>query len=80
MGRVMPKDPNSGTSAVSDAGSIPTDAEIEAAAERLDPSWLKGPTRPAAGQSNSHRVVQSLPLGRAHSVAVEVKRPPKRRA
>ena len=62
------------------AESLPTDAEIEATAERLGANWLKGPSRATAGASSFHQVVQNLPLGRAHAVSVEIKRPPKRQA
>lgn len=55
---------------------VPTDAEIEAAAERLGPGWLQGAPRPrAAGAS---LVVQSLARGRSHAVTVELKRPARR--
>ncbi len=58
------------------ADPVPTDAEIEAAAERLGPGWLQGAPRPrAAGAS---LVVQSLARGRSHAVTVEVKRPARR--
>jgi hypothetical protein len=81
----MTKEPDSKTPSGTDAKSLPTeslptDAEIEATAERLGTNWLKGPTRTTAGASSFHQIVQNLPLGRAHAVSVEVKRPPKRRA
>ena len=56
------------------AGGLPTDAEIEAAADRLGADWLRGSSRPhAAGPG---RIVQNLARGRAHSVTVEVRRLP----
>jgi hypothetical protein len=60
--------------------AVPTDAEIEAAAERLDPNWLKGSSKPHATAPGGHLIVQNLPHGRAHAVSVEIKRAPKRRS
>jgi hypothetical protein len=60
--------------------AVPTDAEIEAAAERLDPNWLKGSSRQHATAPGGHLIVQNLPHGRAHAVSVEIKRAPKRRS
>jgi len=60
------------------AGSLPTDAEIEVAAERLGLNWLGGSSR--AFGAGASKIVQSLAHGRAHAVSVEIKRPPRRRA
>ena len=56
--------------------TVPTDAEIEAAAERLGPRWLETAARLKAGSVS--RIVQSLAHGRSHAVTVEVKRAPRR--
>ncbi|MFI5022051.1 MAG: hypothetical protein ACHQRJ_10430 [Alphaproteobacteria bacterium] len=60
------------------AGSLPTEAEIEVAAERLGLNWLRGSSRAFGGGAS--QIVQSLAHGRAHAVSVEIKRPPRRRA
>ncbi|MGO8865761.1 MAG: hypothetical protein ACLQME_04585, partial [Alphaproteobacteria bacterium] len=71
----FPEDPKK-RSVAAPADPVPTDAEIEAAAERLGPGWLQGAPRPrAAGAS---LVVQSLARGRSHAVTVELKRPARR--
>jgi len=55
---------------------IPTNAEIEAAAERLSPTWVhSAPRSPTPGARQIHL---SLARGRSHTVAVEIKRSPRR--
>jgi hypothetical protein len=78
IGEMMRKGQDSEAAGPPSAGSLPTDAEIEVAAERLGLNWLQGSSRPyGAGAS---QIVQSLAHGRAHAVSVEIKRPPRRRA
>lgn len=55
---------------------VPTDAEIEAAAQRLGSNWARSGARSPAGRAGQIR--QSLAHGRSRTVAVEIKRPPRR--
>jgi len=59
--------------------SVPTDSEIEAAAEKLRENW-KNPSAPKAHPrpAATSRTQQSLASGRTHAVTVEVKRTPRR--
>jgi len=52
--------------------STPTDAEIDAAAERLSLTWVH-PTRRSHSTGTS-QIQQSLARGRSHAVALEIKR------
>jgi hypothetical protein len=74
----MSKDPNDKKDGAAPASSVPTDAEIDAATERLGADWLRSPARPHAGGSS--QIVQNLARGRAHAVTVEIKRPPRQHA
>ena len=60
------------------AGTVPTDAEIDAATERLGADWLRSPAR--THTAGSSQIVQNLARGRAHAVTVEIKRPPRQHA
>lgn len=54
---------------------MPTDAEIAAAAERLSQTW-RNPA-PRAHGAGASKINQSLARGRSHTVACEIKRPPR---
>jgi hypothetical protein len=67
----MHKKPNQNES----SDPMPTDAEIAAAAERLSQTW-RNPA-PRAHGGGATKINQSLARGRSHTVACEVKRPPR---
>ncbi len=77
-GKLMADDRDGKAKGGAPASGLPTDEEIEAAADRLGADWLRGAARPhAAGAS---RIVQNLAHGRAHPVTVEIRRLPQRPA
>ena len=78
VGELMSKDRSDKKDGAQPAGTVPTDAEIDAATERLGADWLRTPARPHA--AGSSQIVQNLARGRAHAVTVEVKRPPRQHA
>ncbi len=58
--------------------AVPTDAEVAAEAERLELSWGRPAARPRSSAAPG-RILQSLAHGRSHVVALEIKRPRRRR-
>ena len=55
---------------------VPTDAEIDAAAERLSLTWVR--PAPRSYTIGTSQIRQSLAHGRSHPVALEIKRSPRR--
>ncbi|MFI4989021.1 MAG: hypothetical protein ACHQF3_16465 [Alphaproteobacteria bacterium] len=52
--------------------SVPSDAEVADAAERLSVSWARTTARPRS--AGPGQILQSLAHGRSHVVALEIKR------
>jgi len=57
------------------AGSVPTDLEVIAAADKLSSGWMPYTSKTHVGGSQIH---QRMAHGRLHVVTVEIKRTPHR--
>jgi hypothetical protein len=58
------------------ADAAATNADIDAAAERLSRTWLY--STPRSHSSGTSQIQQSLARGRSHTVALEIKRSSRR--
>jgi hypothetical protein len=61
---------------IGSAGSVPTDLEVIAAADKLSSLWMPNVSRPRAAGNQIH---QRMAHGRLHVVTVETKRSPRHR-